>query len=131
MTLRVECLCRMWSFIRRKYLLYWKKSVQHIELFKIEGNKKLLWYNVKFTSPKDLLHLKKKMVKFLVKIPRHFDIALLIWSICLFFITYENWLIAYKNYLKFCMRKCKNSIMCIEIMTHQWFIFIPRCHCWG
>ena len=44
--------------------------------------------------------------KKMVKIPWRFDKLLLIWSICLLFITYDY---DYKDYSKFCTRKCKKQ----------------------
>ena len=38
-----------------------------------------------------------------------FDIILLLRSITLLFITHNNWLIACKNYSKFCTRRCKKQ----------------------
>ena len=119
----VECMCQIWNSFKWIYLFYCRKCVKYLKSFKIQGNG-CYDKNVSFiSSPKDDL---LKFVKFEF---RNVSSFCWIWTktwysprqkyrdVLTWFCSYGQFVcfslhvtittIVYKNYSKFCTRKCK------------------------
>ena len=119
----VKCLYQIWDSFRWVYTFYRINFVKYIKLFKIKGTG---YYDINVTviSSQKIVYLpnsnsntfpvvpafEKEIVRFSANISWRLDIILVIWSICLSLITYDNYVeqIIQKN-SKFCTRKRKRQ----------------------